>query len=318
MFRGHSRAVTTVCFNSTGYYLASGSKDRTIRIWDVLAKSCLQMLHGHNDSINSVSFGDDDMQLASGASDGSILVWDMICHKHILVSEAVINNMWTDYFADTATMERELTSTDSTRFGMERKKHDRDRDDNKLNKSQPDTAIDHGVSVLDNDSFPELTPVKISRSITRSTTQLTTRSTVSSITWSECEDAKPIEQFVSSDSLSNFVQRKAITPAMANELERTSSLLRGPRLEGVKPNVRGAADDGAVEDADECLLLMGQQQQHSQWHSMLSDASSFLLSVASPYLCFNEKKVDSKSLGDPTAACVCDPYSDPKELDSNA
>jgi WD40 repeat protein len=58
-------SVVLVAFSHDSAWLASGSDDNTIKIWDVSSGECLQTLEGHIDGVNSVSFSQDSTRLAS-------------------------------------------------------------------------------------------------------------------------------------------------------------------------------------------------------------------------------------------------------------
>ncbi|KAH7628106.1 hypothetical protein B0T09DRAFT_290044 [Sordaria sp. MPI-SDFR-AT-0083] len=73
---GHSSWVHSVAFSPDGQRLASGSKDKTIKIWDPASGSCLQTLEGHRDTVYSVAFSPDGQRLASGSGDQTIKIWD--------------------------------------------------------------------------------------------------------------------------------------------------------------------------------------------------------------------------------------------------
>ncbi|KAH7247440.1 uncharacterized protein BKA55DRAFT_66651 [Fusarium redolens] len=74
--KGHDAWVNSVVFSADGQRLASGSKDKTIRIWDASSGACLQTLKGHDGWVNSVVFSADGQRLASGSEDKTIRVWD--------------------------------------------------------------------------------------------------------------------------------------------------------------------------------------------------------------------------------------------------
>ena len=57
--------------------MASGSGDRTIRLWDVRTGQTLQILKGHASGVSSVCFSPDSWTLASGGEDGTIKLWDV-------------------------------------------------------------------------------------------------------------------------------------------------------------------------------------------------------------------------------------------------
>jgi WD40 repeat protein len=58
--------------------LASGSSDKTIRLWRVRDGLLLNELKGHTYSVDSLAFSPDGTVLASGSSDGTIGLWQVV------------------------------------------------------------------------------------------------------------------------------------------------------------------------------------------------------------------------------------------------
>ena len=81
MLNGHSSDVTSVCYSPDGKTLASGSNDKTVRIWDVMSGECVHVLNGHSSYVFSVCYSPDGKTLASGSRDQTVRIWDIF---HIL------------------------------------------------------------------------------------------------------------------------------------------------------------------------------------------------------------------------------------------
>jgi serine/threonine-protein kinase len=68
--------VKVVAWSPDSLYLATGSFDTTVRIWDAQSGQVVRALYGHTDSVQGVSWSPDGRRLASTSDDGTVRIWD--------------------------------------------------------------------------------------------------------------------------------------------------------------------------------------------------------------------------------------------------
>ena len=81
---GHEGSVASVCFSPNGKTIASGSGDKTVRLWDATTGKSLKALTGHIDRVDkvqSVCFSPDGKIIASGSFDNIVWLWDATTGK---------------------------------------------------------------------------------------------------------------------------------------------------------------------------------------------------------------------------------------------
>jgi WD40 repeat protein/DNA-binding CsgD family transcriptional regulator len=81
VLRGHLSRIWSIAFSPDGQVLASGSDDRTIKLWQSPVGLCYRTLfetsQEHADWIRSVTFSPDGQLLASGTDDTTVSLWNV-------------------------------------------------------------------------------------------------------------------------------------------------------------------------------------------------------------------------------------------------
>jgi WD40 repeat protein len=81
-FIGHSNSVLSVAISPDGQTLASGSDDKTIKIWNLSTGQEIRTLTGHSNSVQSVAISPDGQTLASGSGENT-KIWNLSTGQEI-------------------------------------------------------------------------------------------------------------------------------------------------------------------------------------------------------------------------------------------
>ena len=79
-FTGHNHWIRSIAFDPTGHFMATGSADNTVRVWQVPTdgrrETCLAILPDHHSwGVNSVAFSSTGRFLAFGSEDKTVKLW---------------------------------------------------------------------------------------------------------------------------------------------------------------------------------------------------------------------------------------------------
>ncbi|KAF5397174.1 Transcription initiation factor TFIID subunit 5 [Paragonimus heterotremus] len=77
VFIGHRSDVTAVTMHPNVNYLATGSADRAVRLFDVRSGKLVRLYTGHKGSVQALAFSPCGRYLASGGWCGAVCIWDL-------------------------------------------------------------------------------------------------------------------------------------------------------------------------------------------------------------------------------------------------
>ena len=75
-YRGHTGAVKALVWSPDNRFIASGSYDNTLQIWDAASGKLRSTCRGHLDPVVAVAWSPDGQSLVSGSLDTTARVWD--------------------------------------------------------------------------------------------------------------------------------------------------------------------------------------------------------------------------------------------------
>jgi len=75
--QGHSDIIHRIAWSPDGQLIASPSRDKTVRIWDVKTGTVIKTLRGHSHEASSVAWSPNGQYVASGSHDSTIRIWNV-------------------------------------------------------------------------------------------------------------------------------------------------------------------------------------------------------------------------------------------------
>lgn len=95
----HTDHVTALLFDPKGGVLFSGSKDRTVRMWDIVLREPLQTYIGHERRVSTMALSPDGSRLVTGGWDMTVKIWGLSSEKELLTLEDHQDNVNTVAFS---------------------------------------------------------------------------------------------------------------------------------------------------------------------------------------------------------------------------
>ena len=83
VLEGHENAVQSLAYSRQQLLLASGSADRTVRVWNLDTLALKRSYRGPRDFVTSVAFSQSGKLLAAGSLDGRIQVWSVLSSRRL-------------------------------------------------------------------------------------------------------------------------------------------------------------------------------------------------------------------------------------------
>ena len=75
-FDGHTSDVIRYAFSPDMQYVATGSQDNTVRVWDLVNRKTIHIYKGHTSGVSSVNIQPDGRTIFSSSFDGTVRQWD--------------------------------------------------------------------------------------------------------------------------------------------------------------------------------------------------------------------------------------------------
>ncbi len=91
---GHGSWLSSVAWSPDGKRLATGSRDKTAKVWDTETGKEVLTLSGHGGEVPSVAWSPDGKRLATGSLDSTAKVWDAETGKEGLTLSGHTNPAW--------------------------------------------------------------------------------------------------------------------------------------------------------------------------------------------------------------------------------
>jgi WD40 repeat protein len=94
ILRGHTDDVLSVAWSPDGKRLATGSVDKTAKVWDAASGEQVLTLRGHGGRVESVLWSPDGKRLATASWDETARVWDAASGQQVVTLRGHHGWLW--------------------------------------------------------------------------------------------------------------------------------------------------------------------------------------------------------------------------------
>jgi WD40 repeat protein len=91
---GHTKGIISLDFSRDRKWLASGSYDTSVRLWDWGQRTEARKLCGHTNSVWDVRFSPNGELLASAGEDGTARIWEVRTGRQLAVLDADVYRVY--------------------------------------------------------------------------------------------------------------------------------------------------------------------------------------------------------------------------------
>jgi WD40 repeat protein len=91
---GHTEGITALSVSPDCRFMLSGSKDKTIILWDVSSGKQIHTFRGHSGEIMYLRFADSKGKIFSGSSDETVKIWDLKSGNEVVSLSSVDSTDW--------------------------------------------------------------------------------------------------------------------------------------------------------------------------------------------------------------------------------
>ena len=81
--KGHELAVVAVAISKDSNYVATASRDKSAKLWEMSTGREVRSFLGHEATVTSIEFTSDGKYLISGSNDKTIRIWDVYSGKEV-------------------------------------------------------------------------------------------------------------------------------------------------------------------------------------------------------------------------------------------
>jgi WD40 repeat protein len=86
--KGHELAVVAVAMSPDSNYVATGSRDKTAKLWQLSTGREVRSFLGHEATVNNLDFSSDGKYLITSSADKTARIWEVLSGKEIFKTEA--------------------------------------------------------------------------------------------------------------------------------------------------------------------------------------------------------------------------------------